>query len=293
MSPLVVIVGPTASGKSALAIELALQHNGEIICADSRTVYKGMDIGTAKPSKEDQYKVRHHLLDVVEPNQPFSAAQFKAAAIIAIKDISNRGNIPFLVGGTGLYIDALLFDYSFGGPTDAKKRAELQQLSTDELIKICREKNIETPPNTQNRRHLIRAIEIEGQKKTDMAMRENTLLVGLSVPREVLQTYIIRRTEEMFKHDIINEVNNIAQKYGWESEAMTGSAYRILRPLAEGRDNLAHAFELLVRSDMALAKRQMTWFRRNPFIEWGDSRQLTSKIEQFLEQQTKNKAISG
>ncbi len=112
-TPLIVIVGQTASGKSALALELAQQYNGEIICADSRTVYKGMDIGTAKPSKEDQQQVQHHLLDILSPDQTMTAALFKEKAEQAIKDIGSRGKVAFLVGGTGLYVDSLLFNFSF------------------------------------------------------------------------------------------------------------------------------------------------------------------------------------
>ena len=120
-SPLVVIVGPTASGKTALAIHLAEKYNGEIVCADSRTVYKGLDIGTAKPSVSEQQRVRHHLIDVVEPDGTFSVADFKMLAVEAINDIESRGKLPILVGGSGLYIDAVVYDFSF---SDGTKRDE-------------------------------------------------------------------------------------------------------------------------------------------------------------------------
>ena len=129
--PLVVIVGPTASGKSALAISLAEKFGGEIICADSRTVYKGMDIGTAKPTVDEQARVPHWGLDLVEPGERFSAAKFKRYAIAKIDEIHSRGNIPFLVGGTGLYIDGILFDYEFGSDFNAELRKKLESLSLD------------------------------------------------------------------------------------------------------------------------------------------------------------------
>ena len=160
--PLIVITGPTASGKSALAMDIAKKYGGEIICADSRTVYKGMDIGTAKPTEQDQREVPHHLLDVVEPNQPFSAAEFKERANQAICDISARGKLPMLVGGTGLYIDAVLFDYHFGLPADPNRRSDLQAMSVEQLQHVCLEQGIHLPINVRNKRHLVRAIEIGG-----------------------------------------------------------------------------------------------------------------------------------
>lgn len=117
-APLIVICGPTASGKTALAIKLARQYGGEIICADSRTIYKGMDIGTAKPTASEQALVPHWGIDIVEPGDTYSVAQFKEYALAKIREIRGRGNIPFLVGGTGLYIDAVVLDYTFGPPAD-------------------------------------------------------------------------------------------------------------------------------------------------------------------------------
>jgi tRNA dimethylallyltransferase len=145
-APLIVIVGPTASGKSALAMQLAERFGGEIICADSRTVYKGMDIGTAKPSAEDQARVPHHGLDLVEPGERFSAVDFKNYATQTIADIRARGKIPFLVGGTGLYVDAVIFDYHFG-QADPELRAKLEALSLEELHEYCRNNNIKLPEN--------------------------------------------------------------------------------------------------------------------------------------------------
>src|SRR5688572_21256799 len=160
--PLIVIAGPTASGKSALAMKVAKKYNGEIICADSRTVYKGMDIGTAKPSAVDRKEVPHHLLDIVQPNQPFTAADFKEQALAAIDDISGRGKLPIMVGGTGLYIDSVIFDYRFGDPADPDKRAQLQDMTLEQLQQMCVMEGIRLPENTKNKRHLVRAVELGG-----------------------------------------------------------------------------------------------------------------------------------
>ena len=136
-NPLVVIVGPTASGKTSLAIDLAKRYGGEIICADSRTIYKEMDIGTAKPTAAQRAEVTHWGLDLVEPGESFSAYDFKIYANQKIQEIRKRGNIPFMVGGTGLYIDAVLFDYEFGQPADPELRQTLQLMSVSELQNYC------------------------------------------------------------------------------------------------------------------------------------------------------------
>ncbi|HEY5695257.1 MAG TPA: isopentenyl transferase family protein, partial [Candidatus Saccharimonadales bacterium] len=150
--PLIVLVGPTASGKTSVAIELAQQVDGEIICADSRTVYKSMDIGTAKPTAIEQALAPHWGIDLVEPGEYFTAADFKQYANAKIAEIRGRGHTPFLVGGTGLYIDAVVFDYQFGPPVNTTERARLEAMSVKELQGYCEENNVELPENKQNRR---------------------------------------------------------------------------------------------------------------------------------------------
>lgn len=281
--PLLVIVGPTASGKSDLAMRIAKEYNGELICADSRTVYKGMDIGTAKPSLQDQKAVRHHLLDVVEPGQAFTAADFKHLALQAIADITDRDKLPIIVGGTGLYIDAVLFDYQFGTLADKSKRRELEFLSIDELQNICRDNNIEIPINSRNKRHLIRAIELGGLPKRQTVMRPNTLVVGISTNREVLRSRIEKRAHSMVAEGITDEIKRLGEIYGWDSEAMTGNIYRIFKGFIEGVKSESEALEEFVRSDMSLAKRQMTWFKRNPHIVWGNTSELERAVKDFLQ----------
>ena len=149
-TPLVVVLGQTGSGKSAVAMELAERFDGEIIAADSRTVYRGMDIGTAKPTKQDQNQIRHHLLDVVNPNELFSVAAFQTQAQAAIEDIASRNKIPFLVGGSGLYIDAVIYNFSFRRPPDETRRRALQKMTVEELQSLLAKQDIPLPKNSKN-----------------------------------------------------------------------------------------------------------------------------------------------
>jgi tRNA dimethylallyltransferase len=168
---LVAIVGPTASGKSGLAMETARRFYGEIIAADSRTIYKGMDIGTAKPSKADQAEIPHWGLDLVEPGQGFSAQKFKVYANQKITDINLRGKLAILVGGTGLYMDSVLYDFQFGPAADAEQRSALERLNVEQLQIIIEQKGLARPENIKNKRHLIRTIERRGQAGTKRALR--------------------------------------------------------------------------------------------------------------------------
>ena len=266
--PLIVIAGPTASGKSGLAMDLAEQFGGEIICADSRTVYKGMDIGTAKPSLEDQALVPHWGLDLVEPDEPFTAADFKEFANKKIAEVRARGHIPFLVGGTGLYIDAVVFDYQFG-PVDHARRAELELLSLEELILYCNENNIELPENEKNKRYVIRAIEQNGINSTRLQEpQQNTIIVGITTEKDTLVTRIHQRSEQLFEQGVVEEATDLADEFGWDSAAMTGNIYRLVHEYVDGEIDMAELKSKFETSDWQLAKRQLTWLKRNTFIQW-------------------------
>jgi len=280
--PLVVIVGPTGSGKSALAMHVAEKLDGEILCADSRTVYRGMDVGTAKPTPADQTRVRHHLLDLVLPGEAFSAATFKELALRAIDDVASRGKLPILVGGTGLYIDAVIFDYSFGKKADPAAREALVKMTTEDLIDLCQNRGIPLPANYHNKRHLVRAVELGGLLKESREIRRNTIVVGITMERATLLQRIRARTALMIQEGVLAEVERMGATYGWESEAMTGNIYRIFKEVVHGTKTLETATEEFVASDMRLAKRQMTWFKRNPHIFWSsDPVELAATIEQF------------
>ncbi len=279
--PLVVIVGPTASGKSALAINVAERFNGEIICADSRTIYREMNIGTAKPDLKDQGRVKHWGIDLVDPGQRYTAADFKAYASQKISDIRERGKLPILVGGTGLYVDGVIFDYQFGADRDEEERAKLESLSTDELQEHCIKNNIKLPENRQNRRHLVRAIEQKSinNKRRDTP-QENTIVVGISTNKEELTQRIRERIEQMLSYGVVNEAIMLGKKYGWESEAMTGNIYRLIAELTNKGERPLDVSDVdkITTRDIQLAKKQMTWFRRNPYIRWGSIQQ----VEEYL-----------
>jgi tRNA dimethylallyltransferase len=256
--PLIVIVGETASGKSALATKLAKKFNGEIIAADSRTVYKGMDIGTAKPSKEEMQDIPHHLLDIIEPNQAYSAAKFKVDALKLIEQITARGHLPIMVGGTGLYINSIIFDYQF-----ADSKAER---------------------DPQNPRHLLKKSSNTASINLQQ-IRPNTLVIGIKIERDILEQRITRRVEHMFKNGLVEEVRSLVEQYGWGKAAMNGIGYRFVGQYIRGEISLEETKEKMIRGDLSLAKRQRTWFKRNKYIHWIDNlKTAITLVETFLAQ---------
>jgi tRNA dimethylallyltransferase len=273
MSLLVVIVGETASGKSALALEIAQQFNGELVCADSWTVYKGFDIGTAKASVGEQAKVPHHLLDVANPAEGFSAALFQQLAKKAIADIYSRGKLPILVGGTGLYIDSVLFDYSFLPPSDPGLRTELNAMSLAQVLNRADELELDTIGiDLRNKRRVIRLIENNGIRPGMHELRDNTLVLGIRTEREHLQERIINRVDAMLAAGLENEVRSLAEQYGWGAEPMKGIGYREWQEYFAGSQNLTETRERIIKASMDLAKRQRTWFKRNDSIQWVSDR---------------------
>lgn len=268
-TPLVVIVGPTASGKTTLAISLAKKYNGEIICADSRTVCRGMDIGTAKPTPAEQASVPHWGLDLAEPNARFTAYDFKLYADQKIQEIRERGHVPFLVGGTGLYIDAVVLEYEFSYSFDGTFRAALEAKSIEELWEYCAINNINLPENSQNKRHVVNAIMRKGiSAKSRVEPNENTIVVGITTEKETLLARMKARTEQLFKDGVVDEAIKLGKKYDWETEALKSNIYRVIGE-SRGREVSRELMvDQTVALDWQLAKRQMTWFRRRPFIKW-------------------------
>lgn len=267
--PVVAIVGETASGKSTLALQLAQQFDGEIIAADSWTVYKDFDIGTAKPSRDDRALVPHHLLDVADPCQGFSAAEYKRLAQEAIGDIASRDKLPILVGGTGLYIDSVLFDYSFLPPATSEIRATLNQCSIGQLLEKIQTAGIDiTGIDIRNKRRLIRLLETDGQRPQQAPLRENTLIIGVSVPRDVLRAKVEARVDAMLTAGLEEEVRQLAEQYGWDVEPMKGTGYREFQSYFTGTQILVETRERIISATLGLAKRQRTWFKRNKSIQW-------------------------
>lgn len=268
--PLIVITGPTASGKSGLAMELAQKYGGEIICADSRTLYKGMDIGTAKPSLEDQQSVPHHLLDVVEPGERYTAADFQSAAMSTIETIRKRGKIPFLVGGTGLYIDAVVREYEWPERVNVEAEREiLEPKSVEQLQMMIKEQHLEMPSNLRNKRHLINTLLRQGkQGKSRKSPRENVHVVAIATPKFTLEERIRDRAFEMFKLGVIEETNRFIELYDWNSEAMSSNIYPIIRRVINGDISHDAAIQLFITKDIQLAKRQITWLKRHEYVQW-------------------------
>jgi tRNA dimethylallyltransferase len=266
--PLVVVLGPTASGKTALALQLAEQFGGEIIAADSRTVYQWMDIGTAKPTVEERRRVPHHLLDVLPPDMQFTAADFQRMARAAIVQIAGNGNVPFMVGGSGLYIDAVVYGFSFRGEPDPTQREQLQALSVEDLQERLAEQGLPLPENSRNPRHLIRALETDGALPQRGRLRPRTVLIGLNPGREVLRQKITARVDAMVEAGFVEEVRMLADRFGWQAPGLLAPGYRAFRQYLAGEATLEESKRLFVQYDMQYAKRQMTWFRRNPDIHW-------------------------
>ncbi len=246
---LVAIVGPTASGKSDLAMKIAREFNGEIICADSRTIYKGMDIGTAKPSKKNQKAVPHWGLDLLEPGRRFSAAQFKDYAQQAIQDIQNRGKLPILVGGTGLYVDAVLYDFKFS-PRAGK---------CDPL----------------NPRHRQRT----GVTWRHKSLLPGVLVIGLLPSDEQLKRRIEVRAQKLFSDGVVGEARALVKTYGEPAVRRTaGIIYPIVLDELAGKIDRGAALEQFKTKDWQYARRQKTWFRRGEHIKWYDSGQTAYKV---------------
>jgi tRNA dimethylallyltransferase len=267
--PLVVIVGPTASGKTSLAVTLAGRFRGEIICADSRTIFKDMDIGTAKPSLSERAGVPHWGLDLIAPGERYTVVDFKQYAEQKIDEIRSRGHIPFLVGGTGLYVDSVIFDYQFGSEADLILRAQLEQSTIEQLHKYCYENNITLPENKLNKRYVIRAIEQKGQPTGRRSEPISTsIIVGIATEKVTLRTRIADRTEQLFEDGVVAEATMLGEKYGWNNTAMTGNIYPLVHSYLMGEQTLEEIKEKTTTSDWRLAKRQLTWLRRNPYVNW-------------------------
>ncbi len=281
--PLIVIVGPTASGKTGIAVELARRYGGEIICADSRTVYRDMNVGTAKPTLEEQQGVPHWGIDLISPEERFTAADFQQYAYQKIREIQGRGHVPFVVGGTGLYVDGLLFSYEFGPEPDSQYRHELERMSLEDLQKHSQKNNIILPENPRNKRQLIRTIEQKNiNTKRNYKPFDNSIVVGIATDREILNQRIEQRIEQMFDNGVVQEAIKLGEMYSGKTEAFTSDYYPIIHRMLVGVYDEVEAKRLLVIRDRQLAKRQMTWFRRNPFIEWSTLADARKNITRLL-----------
>lgn len=266
---IIFIVGPTASGKSELAMELARRINGEIICADSQTVRKYLDIGTAKPSVDDQNQIRHHLLDVIEPYDSFNVNQFKVLAREAVEDIQSRQKTPIIVGGTGLYINSLYFDYELEeSKINNDFKQKLDQLSIIELQEIIRNKNFIMPENKENPRHLIGTILRGGKTNQNDTPLSGSLIYGLQPDDETLRVRIDSRVESMFSAGFVSEVQKLVEDFGRPIRRMDAIGYPIVMRYIDGDVNIDEAKQLFKTAHWQYTRRQKSWFKLNPNITW-------------------------
>ena len=282
--PLVVIVGPTAVGKTTLAVELAERLNGEIISADSRLFYRGMDIGTAKPSAADRERVHHHLIDVADPDETWSLAAFKEAAVQAISDVQQRGRLPFLVGGTGQYITAVIegWELPLQRP-DSRLREVLEdwgiQIGPEALHKRLAliDPDAAARIERRNLRRTIRALEVifhTGRRFSEQRRKKKSpyslLVIGLDRPREILFERIDRRIDEMLVMGLLGEVEVLlARGYSSDLPSLSAIGYQQMIAHLEGEMTMEEAAARMRQLTHQFVRRQANWFKlSDPGIRW-------------------------
>jgi len=297
MNKIIAIIGPTAVGKTALSFKLAERFQTELVSADAYQVYKGMDIGTAKATKDELATYRHHLIDIIEPNEDFSAAAFQEAARTTIEDLHERGKIPILVGGTGLYVQSLLEGYEFKAKRHSKEERQaassrIAALSEEELKAYITEKTGYEPPDwhelLSNSHRLVRLVgAIEKGEGAAAVMPQkaggplyHAFVIGLSLPRQVLYERIEKRIDAMIESGWIDEVQQLLQDGVLpEAQAMKAIGYKELVLYLDGQLSLEAASELIKKRTRHFAKRQMTWFKRMPYIRWYEKDDFVTEDE--------------
>ncbi|MEH7384507.1 tRNA (adenosine(37)-N6)-dimethylallyltransferase MiaA [Bacillus sp. JJ1521] len=296
---LVVLIGPTAVGKTKLSIELAKKLNAEIISGDSMQIYKGMDIGTAKISNDEMEGIPHHLIDIKEPHESFSVAEFQTAVRKLISDIHSRGKLPMIVGGTGLYIQSVIYDYQFtDDASNPEYRKRLEQQVTEngvdslflELKEIDPESAERIHPN--NVRRVVRALEIfktTGKTMTEYMEEQkqeliyDVALVGLTMDREMLYERINDRVDLMIESGLLKEVSIFHTQGLRDCQSIQAIGYKELYGYLDGSLSLEEAITQLKQNTRRYAKRQLTWFRNKMDVKWFDMTEKNQFEEKFSE----------
>ncbi len=297
--PGIIILGPTAAGKSKLGIDLALRFRGEIVSCDALQVYRHMDIGTAKVSPAEKARVRHHMLDLGDPGEDFSAGDYQRLAREALNEIRSRGNRPFVVGGTGFYLKALI-EGLFEGPARSEElRARMRKIIGRRGPGTLHRALRRVDPESANRiaeadsERIIRAYEVPlisgksiswwQEQPRDALMGYRWLKLGIDVPRELLYQRINRRVEEMFENGLVEEARALLNGYPKYSQAFKAIGYRQVSDYFDGKLSLSQTMEAIQMESRRYAKRQLTWFRSDPDILWLDGRlefdQIRSQAE--------------
>lgn len=284
--PLIILTGPTAVGKTSLSIGLAKRIGGEIISADSMQVYRQMNVGTAKITTAEMESVPHHLIDILDPSEEFNVVQFKKRALEAMEGIYNRGKIPIVVGGTGFYIQALLYDIQFeDNDSDKTYRTHLEQIGNEQGHEVLHQMLCQVDPvsgekiHPNNTKRVIRALEFYNE--TGMPISEHNkaesqrkspyqfLYIVLNTDRSILYQRINQRVDNMIEEGLIEEVRNLLQA-GYTSDlvSMQGLGYKEIVPYLENQYLLEEAVDILKKETRHFAKRQITWFKREKSVDW-------------------------
>ena len=296
----IVICGPTGSGKTKISIELAKKINGEIISADSMQIYKDMDIGTAKVTKEEMQGIKHYLTDCISPDKRYSVAEFKKDANNAIEEILAKKKIPIIVGGTGLYVDSLVNGIEYNEiQTDLKYREKLQQIAETEglealynkAMQIDKQATKKISPNDKKR--IFRVLEIyksTGRTKTELEIESrkngtkyNFIVFGIKMDREKLYERINIRVDKMIEDGLIKEVEDLLKKYETFPTAMQGLGYKEIKEFLDGNCTKEEAIDTIKMETRRYAKRQITWFKRNKNIIWLESDKMQENLNTILE----------
>ena len=307
LSKIIVVLGPTAAGKTKLAVKLARKFNGEIVSADSRQVYCGIVIGTGKDLKEYKF-IPHHLIDIINPNQKFNVAKYKKLALRAIKDILRRGKLPIIVGGTGLYISAIVDNYEIPKvKPDLKLRNKLMKMSLAEKIKLLKKSDSKSLEfvDTKNPRRLDRALEVcmAGYKFSELRQKSkpifDCLQIGITPSKKILDECIDKRVDEMIKNGLVDETKKLIKKFSSNAVPLQTIGYKEIVDYLDNVDNIGNnvgaycntplqqkqkIINLIKIHTHQFAKRQMTWFKRDKRIKWVKNyRKAEILLTQFLQ----------
>lgn len=299
---ILIITGPTATGKTKLGIDCASMFNGEIISSDSMQIYKHLNIGTAKPTKEETSQAKHHLIDVVEPDEEFSVQQFVSLAEDKIKELFNKNKLPIIVGGTGLYIKSLIYPYSFcSAPKDEKIREKynniLEKQGKEYLYSLLKEKDKKACEkiHMNDTKRVIRALEIcetTGKAKTDMNIEEikpkyNYVLIALNLPRNELYERINLRVDKMFEEGLLSEITSVlkAKNLTEKNQSMQAIGYKEFFEYFKNNLSLEETKELIAKNSRNYAKRQITFIKGFKNVNWFNPLTEQDKIFEFIKQE--------
>lgn len=293
MDKVLVIVGPTASGKSSAGIKCAKQFNGEILSGDSIQIYKRLNIGSAKITETEKENIVHHLIDIKEPDDNYSVMEFQKIGRELINKITSKGKIPIVVGGTGLYIKALLYDYEFY--EEEQNDSDYSNLSNQQIYDLLKEKDPKCLEkiHINNRKRLIRALNVvekHGKGISQIVEEQkhvllyNAKIVGLFKDRESLYNQINSRVDSMFEHGLVEEVTGLINSgITFNCQSMQGIGYKEFKKYFDGSSSLQEVKELIKKDTRHFAKRQMTWFNNQMDVEWfGDAESLMESVKKWL-----------